>query len=594
MKKHVKQSLTAGVFLSDRHISLVLTGQRKLGAARELVKWAHVEIPDLMDTTSPRFAAFFRSTLSEFMGRHRNAAVWTAIDSRELKLRNLNIPDIADAKMANAALWGLKKDVDVDGENDIFDFEFIEDTHINGIKKKNVVAFSGDKKQINFLKHLFADAGFPLTGITTLPFALQNYVRTHAVEVGPIPLIIVHVARYHSEITCLSEKGVLLTRSIKTGTSSLVEQLADSDDHAANQDTAEPDAVNLDALHLDRAQQDAADRDAADQGAATHVDVFDILSPELAKDSAEFAAIEPAASRLLDKINRTGDYCSNNFASSEPISKFVFFGETDDCTAFMEYAALQVPNPVEKMSVFDDPSVSLAIQVPAGAKERAGIIPALGLSLSNNSHTPNFFYTYLEKAIRSKYRKMNMAIAAAAVLCLVIVTGVWGWFNTRENALLAETAKLEQQLAQYTPTVTRQALTQKITAARKKAEEINRYAGDYLPLAVINEICTLTPGHIELISIDSVFPDDTPAETNDADKAAKARKDAKSRKPDAKSIIIKGVVNAAETDLDSTLTSYVIHLGDSPLFGDIKLQEKETVEKAPAPFLTFTADMEIL
>ncbi len=113
-----------------------------------------------MEPTHARFPSFLRSTLTEFLGRHKTVPVWTAIDSRDLKLRNLTIPDISDAKVANAALWGLKKEVEVDPEKEIFDFDFIETVQTGGIKKKNVVAFAGDRKQILALKQVFADAGY--------------------------------------------------------------------------------------------------------------------------------------------------------------------------------------------------------------------------------------------------------------------------------------------------------------------------------------------------------------------------------------------------------------------------------------------------
>lgn len=544
LKKNIRYSLVAGVFIEDQFICLVLTGKRKPGAGRELVKWAYIEVPEFQDINHIRFPAFLKLTLSEFISKYKNVAIWTAIDSKYLKLHNLNLPDLHHSKIANAALWGLKKEIEVDPEKEIFDFEFIEDTQVNGIKKKNVVAFAGDKKQILFLKQLFASAGYPLTGITAIPFALQNYIWTDTIKAGPTPIIIVNVARNYSEISCLSGKGILLTRNIRTGSYSLVEEL---------------------------------------HGPGKQVDVTDILSPELGRNSAEFNSIEPSAARLLGKIIRTGDYCSNKFAVNEPMSKFLFFGETDNCKAFMEYAAEQIPGRVERFSPFEDQSTSLTIKMPWGARERAGIIPALGMALSENDYTPNFLFTYLQKSIQAKYKKMNMTIIAACVAGLMVCASMWGWFNTQKNNEINQKTELEEQIARYSPIVSQQLLSRKISEAQKKAAMINRYAHDFLPLAIINEICSLTPEKISITSFDSDFM----TLDSETDKASKEKKGKK------RSVTIKGVVTADFNYLEPILTGYILKLGDSSLFGGILLQDKEIVKNADSAILKFTADMEI-
>ena len=113
---------------------------------------------------------------------------------------------------------------------------------------------------------------------------------------------------------------------------------------------------------------------------------------------------------------------------------------------------------------------------------------------------------------------------------------------------------------------------------------INRYAHDFQSLAIIHEICALTPQKISLTSFDSDFTKNDPGE----DKNEK-KKQVKNKK----SVIIKGVVKAEFTELESSLTGYVIKLGDSPLFGDITLLDKKIEEKADSSILKFTADMEI-
>ena len=550
IKTNIKHGLTAGVFIRIDSVSLVLTGQKKQGAQKELVKWAQVPFPDHMDIKNNRFPSFLGATITSFLGKNKKASIWTVLDSKYLKLRNIIVPDLAESKIPNAALWGLKKEFEFDLEKEIFDYDFIGSTQIDGIKKKNLVAFTGEKKQIKFLKHLFSTAGYSLKGITTIPFALQNFISTSIVSADSSPVVMVNIAKYYSEITCLSQKGVFLTRIIKTGSYSLAEELIESKE-----------------LIIDNG------------------DITKILNSKMDRNSPEFDLIQHSADRLIGKILRTGEYCSNTYASNEPVSKYLFFGETDNCPAFMEYAAENIAGKIEIFKPCKDASSSLSIDLPENARQRNGIIPALGIALSGNKYTPNFLYTYIQKIRTLKYKKLNVIIAAACLACLVACAGVYGWFNSMETDELNKKAAIEKQLVQYNPVVTQNFLSSTIAKAKEKSDMISRYAHDFQSLAIIHEVCALTPQKISITSFDSDFS------KADSSEDKKGKKEQIKKK---KSLIIKGIVKAEFTELESNLSGYVLKLGDSPLFGDILLLDKKIEKKADFAILKFTADMEIL
>ncbi len=547
IKTNIKHSLVAGVFIGDDSLSLVLTGERKPGTGREIIKWSHTRIPRDMDRESQVFISLLRTSISRFLDTHKKVSLWTGLDSRYLKLRKIVIPYLPPGKIANAAFWGLKKEIELDGTKEVFDFEVGEEILVGGVKKREVIAFSGDKQQIDFLTQSFSKAGYPLTGITAMPFAMQNFVRADLVP-GASPVVMVHIARYYSDITCFSNEGVLLARNIRTGSYSLVEELIESNDSAL-------------------------------EGG----DIPGFLSSLKEKDSPGFERIEHSANRLTGKILRTGDYCSHNYASNTPVSKFYFFGETDDCQAFMDYAADQFPCEMEKFNPFGELSSSLGMEMPKLAEERNSVISALGLALSQKVATPNFLHTYIQKNIETKYRKMNIAVAAVGMVALLVCGGVWGWLCSVEAGKIKETRALEKQIAHYNPIVTQTFLTRRIQEAKEKSQMIKRYTSDFLSLAVINEICSLTPEKINILSLDSNFIKEEPEAGNKKKKKEKKR-----------SLTLQGIVSAEFTDLESTLTGYVITLGDSPIFGDILLQNKKIEKRSGASILKFTADMEIL
>ncbi|MCP3941898.1 MAG: hypothetical protein GY710_10495 [Desulfobacteraceae bacterium] len=225
IKTDLCHCLTLGVFIGEKSLALVLTDEKKHGADKELIKWSHIRFPEDLDIKDKDFPLFLKSSITKFLGKNKKVAVWTAIESKYLKLRNIVLPDLKEGKIANAALWGLKKDIDIDPAKEIFDYDFIADTWVDGVKKKNVVAFAGEKEQLNFIKNLFSTAGFSLTGITAMPFALQNFIRTGFIKADESPILMVNIARHSSEISCLSKKGVFLTRNLRTGSAGLVEKI---------------------------------------------------------------------------------------------------------------------------------------------------------------------------------------------------------------------------------------------------------------------------------------------------------------------------------------------------------------------------------
>jgi len=552
IKTNIKNSLCVGVHIGGNTLSLVLTGEQKQGGVKEVIKWEVIPFPEHLDVKSSRFSAFLRASLSTFIGKRKNVAIWAGISTKQLKLKNIIIPNVPDSKMANAALWGLKKETDIDLQSEVFDYEFISDTRINGVKKKNVVAFTGNKENIQAVKALFIAAGYPLTGITATPFAIQNFSLTSHNGIGREPVVIVNIRRYRSEIFCISENGITVARSVKTGSYSLVENYLES----GGADTV-------------------------------HADVPGLLSARTVTEGPDFEPMQDPAFRLIGKIQRTGEYCSNVYLNNDPISKYRFFGETDNCPAFMAYAEEMIPDRVEYFSPVTDISTSMGINLPKNAQDRNGIIPALGFALSHNDYTPNFLYTYIEKEMEARGKRVNIGIMAAGIVGLLVCAGVWGYFSTVENREIKKKQTLETQLAGFKTSVTRDVLNSKITQATKQVELVRRYTNDYISLAVINEICTFTPENISIVSLDS----DLKKEDAKKDKGKKKEGEKNGK---ARSIKIKGIVKADFTSLESTLTGYVIKLGDSPLFGNINLEDKKVESAGQASILKFTADMEIL
>jgi len=102
----------------------------------------------------------------------------------------------------------------------------------------------------------------------------------------------------------------------------------------------------------------------------------------------------------------------------------------------------------------------------------------------------------------------------------------------------------------------------------------------YLPLAVVSEICRHTPDHIKLSSL------------------SYTRKPGKVKsEPEKKQLTLKGQLTAYTYSLDSGLGNYIITLSESPVFGDIDIQNKKVSDQsvsADKAVMTFTAILEVI
>jgi len=116
--------------------------------------------------------------------------------------------------------------------------------------------------------------------------------------------------------------------------------------------------------------------------------------------------------------------------------------------------------------------------------------------------------------------------------------------------------------------------------AEIRTQVTRRYVQSYMPLAVVSEICNHTPAHVKLTSLSYI------------------REPGKEKSsPEAKQLIIKGRVTAHPYSLDAALGKYIITLSESPVFGDIDIQDKEKSEKSGSEgkaTMIFEAVLEVL
>lgn len=337
---------TVGVWITPRDITLVMTSNKGFVKKKGLVKWQTIRLPKILlpENILPEnheFPAFLKDCLDNFLEGKKNIPIWCALESSSLKIRNILIPDIPQAKIANAAFWGLKKEMEFNEDQEIFNFEVHGDINIDGIKKKNILVFSAPRNEIHSWEKTFQEAGYFLTGITSIPFAVQNFVRTGQIQMDDPYFAFVNISRETTETYCFSLSGILLVRTLRTGSQHLIEEL----------DTP------------------------------LGMDSIDHLSSMSETDADGFSQFRDISDRLISKIVRTGDYCAQHYTGNTPMDRYIFYGEMDLCMPFMNQASTMIPAEVNIFEpVRDTLSGSLETELPLDAKQRNCVLTAFGIA----------------------------------------------------------------------------------------------------------------------------------------------------------------------------------------------------------------------
>ena len=535
------KGMSLGVFISQTHIALALTTDKGAAHKQGLVQWQTIPVPEDQSFGTRHFPGILKRCITQFTGKNKKVSVWCALDSAHLKLKQLTIPDLPESKIATAAFWGLKKESGFNENMEILDFEILDELKVDGIKKKQILAYSVPKSEVAKLKKIFLKAGCSLKGITAIPFAMQNLVRMGQIPCEHDYFAIVNINRDNSEVFCFSKKGILLVRSLRTGSLNLVEELDVSD--------------------------------------AT--DPIDVLSAMENPDIKAYPGMQEPAERLISKIVRTGDYCAHNFTGNIPLQQYTFFGHTDQCIPFMKRVEAMISVQVTTYKPSQDSlPTGMEAELPKNAEQRNQILTAFSIALSDNKTTPNFLYTFSDRKKAAKDRKITIATVALGLVLLAGAGGAHLYFATSIAKGRATLSTILREQGRFEQVATEASISKAIDLAQISTQVTLNYVQSYLPLAVVSEICRHTPDHIKLSSLN--YTREPGKETSE---------------PEKKQLTLRGRVTAHLYSLDAGLDRYILTLSESPIFGDINIQDKKVSDQSVSgdkAVLTFTAILEVI
>ncbi|MEW6267027.1 MAG: hypothetical protein AB1641_28465 [Thermodesulfobacteriota bacterium] len=575
-------------------VDIGYTGLRlaKAGRKRQLQDFKFVPFGPDIGPGHPRFPQFLKSALSGFCPRE--SEIWSVIPSAEVEMRYLRVPKLARKEVPNAVFWSLKKETPFNEKEVVFDFDLLGDVIEDGFRKTEVMAYTAPIKQVEELRNTFNRSGFPLTGVTAVPFAFQNLFRSEWLEGRKAHVCNLYIGRTWSRIDVFANGNLVLSRGIKAGLNSMIDAIRDGINERL---TRESGGIVIEMEGVEK-EEAGAPSDALndDQTRA----VFQALIIEARKtveaapgvtiaELEAFDLILPALDRLVRQVERTLEHYTQKL-KGETVSRIYSTGTASASARILGYIGEQLAVPVEAVDPLEikAPLGTMAgAAIPKSIAERSSYAPALGLALSDKAYTPNFIFTYKDKEEVATTKNVRR-VALVVFLIVMIILG--GYYFFQERLLNQKTARvktLQTELGKFVPNVNHDLIGKVMAVLVRNRKLLDEYGYKYQGLAVLSEVTGMTPANIRLMSITADLgqaPALAPAAAGPGPAPAQSQK---------KTVSLEGLVTGDRTTLEPALAHYLLGFQVSPLFGQPSIKEQSFKVLQGREVLFFKAELEV-
>ena len=592
-----KKNVTVGVDIGYDDLKMVKL-QRVSDQHYEMLEYARVPFDPDIPRESPDFYQFLKPTLAEFCGSFRAIDIWCTISSARVETRQLRIPKVPARQLPNAIYWSYQKEAAFNEDDKVFDFEILGEVQDEQSVQTDVLAYTAPVEEVISLKDMFVKAGFPLTGVSIVPFAFQTLLRAHRIEAASDAHISsLYIGRDWSRIDIFSGGNLMLSRGIKAGVRTMMEALRkeiESDSKglslvkAPDEDVGRIRAVKKKKrLDLELAQKYFF-------GYTHGATPQDAAGKQLRINEAKiFGMIQPALERLVRQVERTIRHYALNYENAR-ISKIYISSGVSPHQRILTYIAEELGMATEVLNPFSDGANFLPhVPVPDSLSEQSAFAPAMGMALADNSITPNFLHTYKDKRKAVRNQRINRGLFATFVLLMVVCVGISFLQERKIDEKDAQKIRLQQHLEGYNLRVDKNLILKLVDDIRVKNRADRAIGKKYLNLAVIGEVVKLTPANVRLLSISTQLgplPDKKPQE------AAKKKKKKTKRQaePPARVVILEGIVKGSRLSLESALAGYLMELKNSPLFDQPTISKKSFEYQGNDEVLLFKARLNLV
>ena len=558
-----KKRYTIGVDFGQGFIGLAKTIKASDGRPM-LIDHKIIRYDHLTSKNTSEFNNLLKSALISFCSSFANCSIWTMMPAGEVNVNYLKVARVPKKQLENVIYWTAKKEMSFDDKDSIFDYEVQKEITDQGLPKYLVMVYTAPKAEIDNIKLLFSNIGVPLAGITIAPFAIQNIFRSGWLTQEEETYATLFIGNDFSRIDIYNRQDLAMTRGIKTGTSSMIEAIADSfSEKSASMRIGSDEAKKI-LFSLGPDSEKLSRKDAG----------YNLREDEI------LDMIFPVWERLSRQIERTLQYYTSS-VGYQKVEKLYVSSSMNAYNPIIIYLNDQLAVKTE----FFDPFSSHSSYTGADSltlSEKISMVPVLGLSLSDNKRTPNALFTYVEKNKELRVTRINRGIftafAAALIICLVAL--VYQAFEM--SNLNAKRAQKERELSAYNPVLSTEQISKMAEDVKKYTQGTKKYAQRYLAPAAIGEVASITPGNIKLINLKIGLPAANPKPA-----AGKAASDS------AEDLLVEGVIFGQRDMLQSLLAQYVMKLENSPMFKKVTINKTSYTTFRKSEILHFTLNAQV-
>ena len=586
-----KKNIAVGVDIGYDDLKLVKV-RRVSDRNYEMLEYARVPFDPEIPRENPEFHHFLRPTLVEFCGSNRNADIWCTISSARVETRHFRIPKVSSRQIPNAIYWTYQREAAFEEDEKVFDFEILGEVQEEQSAKIDVLAYTVPRDEVTALKETFAKAGFPLSGISIVPFAFQTLLRTRRIEASDRFVASLYIGRDWSRIDIFSGGNLTLSRGIKAGVRTMMEALKkEIEGDSKGLSLVKSPSENVGRIRAVKKKL-KLDLDVAQNYFFGYIHESPPVDTEGKKiginENRVFQMIEPALERLVRQVERTIRHYALNYENARIGKIYISSGVTPH-QRILSYIGEELGMPTEILNPFQASSNFLpVVPVPDSMSEQSSFAPAMGMALADNSRTPNFLFTYKDKHKTARNQRINRMVFATFLLLMAGCVGLSFWQERIIRDKEAKKQQLTYHLEQYNLRVDKNLILKLVEQIRQKNNSDQAIGNKYMSLAVISEVVDLTPPNVRLMDITTrlgPLPVKQPAGNG------------KKKKPEEGSpriLILEGIIQGDRLTLESALAGYLLELKNSPLFDQPNINSKSFEYSGNNEVLRFKAQLNLI
>ncbi|MFP4236927.1 MAG: pilus assembly protein PilM [Desulfonatronovibrio sp.] len=535
-----------GVELSGK--SLKMVRMSRFANQRNLEDAAELDLGRECDPDDPSFVSALKQALDDFTGGSSKVRIWSMVSPSKAEVWSVKVPMVKKG-LANAVYWTARKDKSFEDREYIFDYRITGLITEDDTRKYVASVYIVPREDKNFYQKVFSRAGYKLHGLSVSTFAFQNFLTTGVIPAEGQSLAVLYIDQESTRIDVFHEKGLRLSRVIKTGLDSMLEAIM------VETSSAEPGSEPLMTEAMDGLQAEGEPGPEDLRRACNLLDsMYQEEPPEKCRDV--FEMIVPVLKRLALQVERTLDHYVNVLGNS-PVDKVYLSGKPSAVSGLRSFMEEQLSVEVERLDPLH-PSLSLnTSRMSLDMIRRIDLAPAAGLALSDNAFTPNLLFTARDHE-RERTSRLISKITAVACMLVAMTAGGYSWMEKQEiEVLRQEQAALKEQLNQFDPVLSRNDVQEMAADLEDQNSVLREVVRKNVPLGILQELSRLTPENIRLLNL--IY---NPAQEPD--------------QPLAGSVVVDGIIMSEKEMFETYLSGYIQAIRSSILFPDSSVGKSYT------------------